>query len=605
MNPRFAVPFVILATACNTTPRSGSRVLESVGETVPFLRDLDFELPASDQVTFWTFGAQRTDGGLPTPCLAQYAHALSTTEKTSGEQSLQLSYKGDGFCENSVMNAVSSLPAARLAGKKITVSGQIKLTSDIVAVLAVSASAPDGTRADGNNAETMDWSSRSWQKASFEFQVPANASSLQIVAVLVGQSASETALASPIDAQVYFDDLAITIDDTGEVLRGSSALADLFPDPAALNAAKGLAVTDVTQPSTVARIAQDLSQSEIVGLGEATHGTAEFQKQKVQVIKDLIANHGFRAVAFEDDMALARAIDSFVQGGTAPTTSLGLGFTYRWWKTADVYDLLTWMRTYNAQHPKDPVHFYGFDVESPQTTIQSLKVVFAPLEPTAGAEASALLTEFQTKWNATDWAAAKTVAEKISAWIDTHGGNAPTLKDPWAKQLAQLLVNAAARKIGSGEVRDRFMADSVDWIRTLKPQTKIALWAHDLHIAKIPTAMGDVLAQRHPGQYLALGFAFGRGSFLRYNFQTGVVEPTQFGPAPKSSVDGVLAALQLPSAYFSPAALAAPELKFLSSRPKRESGSEGSDYFYPSVEFPKHFDALVYFDVSTPIVIQN
>ena len=53
---------------------------------------------------------------------------------------------------------------------------------------------------------------------------------------------------------------------------------------------------------------KDLSQlrravhgAQIVGLGEAVHATAELTHLKLRVLRHLVEQLGFRAVAFEDD----------------------------------------------------------------------------------------------------------------------------------------------------------------------------------------------------------------------------------------------------------------------------------------------------------------
>ncbi|MGL4581719.1 MAG: erythromycin esterase family protein, partial [Flavobacterium sp.] len=43
-----------------------------------------------------------------------------------------------------------------------------------------------------------------------------------------------------------------------------------------------------------------LKDNTIVALGEGTHGTKEFNDIRIELIKDLVTNHNFRIIAFEN-----------------------------------------------------------------------------------------------------------------------------------------------------------------------------------------------------------------------------------------------------------------------------------------------------------------
>lgn len=67
-----------------------------------------------------------------------------------------------------------------------------------------------------------------------------------------------------------------------------------------------------TDPADLRPLADALADRTVVGLGEATHGTREFFRLKHRLIRFLVEEHGFRAVALESNFLVALALDDYV-----------------------------------------------------------------------------------------------------------------------------------------------------------------------------------------------------------------------------------------------------------------------------------------------------
>ncbi|MFC2095952.1 erythromycin esterase family protein, partial [Candidatus Bipolaricaulota bacterium] len=90
---------------------------------------------------------------------------------------------------------------------------------------------------------------------------------------------------------------------------------------------------------------------------------------------------------------------------------------------------------------------------------------------------------------------------------------------------------AAVDRYSGQNVRDRFMAANVSWwLNTLGEGTKIAIWAHNGHIARglneglTWIVMGKHLSDVFGDNYLPIGFSFAEGNFN--SFPRGAVEVT-------------------------------------------------------------------------------
>ncbi len=111
-----------------------------------------------------------------------------------------------------------------------------------------------------------------------------------------------------------------------------------------------------------------LGQAQLVLLGEASHGTHEFYRERARLSRRLIEEHGFAAVAVEADWPDAYRVNRWVrgEGERQEATDALSGFTRfpTWmWRNADVLDFVGWLRAHNEEHRRG-VGFYGLDLYS-------------------------------------------------------------------------------------------------------------------------------------------------------------------------------------------------------------------------------------------------
>jgi erythromycin esterase-like protein len=85
----------------------------------------------------------------------------------------------------------------------------------------------------------------------------------------------------------------------------------------------------------------------------------------------------------------------------------------------------------------------------------------------------------------------------------------------WARHQLRIIRQGVESKVASNGflVRDRAMADNVQWISEQNPGAKIVLWAHNMHIAAMPGHQGTHLRRMFGDAYLAVGFGAGRGTY--------------------------------------------------------------------------------------------
>jgi len=95
---------------------------------------------------------------------------------------------------------------------------------------------------------------------------------------------------------------------------------------------------------------EPVGDARFVLIGEASHGTHEFYRERAQITKRLITEKGFSAVSVEADFPDAYRINSYVRGTSADVNgaqSLGglKPFAAWMWSNADVFHFIGWVRS--------------------------------------------------------------------------------------------------------------------------------------------------------------------------------------------------------------------------------------------------------------------
>ncbi|MFB0615905.1 erythromycin esterase family protein [Streptomyces sp. AGS-58] len=273
----------------------------------------------------------------------------------------------------------------------------------------------------------------------------------------------------------------------------------------------------------------------VLGMGEATHGTAEFFRLKHLLLRFLVEEMGFTALAMEASASAAQAVDDYVLHGTGDAVDAVAGLGFWTWRTREMLDVVEWMRDHNRTVPKDrAVRFVGIDPQRCGPSLAALGAVLRTLAPeradiTGGVLGA--LAEARTRSLVAQRPQLLAEARDLERFLQeerprltSHIGD--TAVDQ-ALRHARLIVAAAdvasrpprgdGEETGALAARDRHMAQAVV---SLEEGTagKVAVWAHNGHVctdsyARDIPAMGHHLRDHYGERYYALGLLFGEGAF--------------------------------------------------------------------------------------------
>src|SRR5438046_8958429 len=141
------------------------------------------------------------------------------------------------------------------------------------------------------------------------------------------------------------------------------------------------------------RIMDLVGDARFVLLGEASHGTAEFYRERAEITKRLLFEKGFAAVAVEADWPDAYRVNRYVRGagGDASADSALGGFKRfpTWmWRNAEVLGFVGWLRARNdAVDEAARAGFYGLDLYSLNLSVQAVLEYLDKVDPEAARRA--------------------------------------------------------------------------------------------------------------------------------------------------------------------------------------------------------------------------
>jgi erythromycin esterase-like protein len=318
-------------------------------------------------------------------------------------------------------------------------------------------------------------------------------------------------------------------------------------------------------------------------LGEATHGTHEFYRERAEITKRLIKEKGFTAVAVEADWPDAFRVNRYVRGlSDDKDANEALGGFKRFptwmWRNTVILDFVEWLREYNTSlaltAPK--VGFYGLDLYSLYTSIEAVLGYLSKVDPKAAKRARyrySCFEHFSEDTQAYGYAAGFGLTESCEREVidqlteirrraaDYASRDGRVARDEYffAEQNARLVLNAEKYyrtmfrgRVESWNLRDRHMAETLDALIThLTIQgepAKVVVWEHNSHLGDARATymadygelnVGQLVRQRYGRDAILIGFTTYKGTVTAASEWDGPAERKRVRPALPESYETV------------------------------------------------------------------
>jgi erythromycin esterase-like protein len=318
-------------------------------------------------------------------------------------------------------------------------------------------------------------------------------------------------------------------------------------------------------------------------LGEATHGTHEFYRERAEITKRLIKEKGFTAVAVEADWPDAFRVNRYVRGlSDDKNANEALGGFKRFptwmWRNTVVLDFVEWLREYNLSLPpqRTKVGFYGLDLYSLYSSIEAVLNYLDDVDPEAAKRARyrySCFEHFGEDTQAYGYAATFGTTEtcerevinqlvemrKRAADYASRDGRVAQDEYFFAEQNARLVLNAERYyrtmfrgRVESWNLRDRHMAETLDaLVNHLNSQgqlAKVAVWEHNSHLGDARATymaehgelnVGQLVRQNYSNEAILVGFTTYTGNVTAASDWDGAAERKRVRPALPNSYEAL------------------------------------------------------------------
>lgn len=388
-----------------------------------------------------------------------------------------------------------------------------------------------------------------------------------------------------------------------------------------------------------------IGDARFVLLGEASHGTHEFYRERAQITKRLIEEKGFSAVAVEADFPDAYRVNRYVRGESQDANAVeALGGFKRFpawmWRNADVLDFVGWLRSYNDDLTEDTgkIGFYGLDLYSLHSSIEAVLKYLDKVDPEGAQRARERYSCFdhfgedtQAYGYATVMGLSRSCEDEVisqltelnrrAAELATRNGRIARDDFFFAEQNARLVRNAEQyyrtmyrSDVSSWNLRDHHMVETlVELERHLSnkdKKAKIVVWEHNSHLGDARATemskrgewnVGQLVRRRFGNESVLVGFTTFNGTVTAASSWGGQAERKRVRDALSNSVERLFHEteigrflLLMPENSRAKPALQKPLLERAIGVIYRPETERQSHYF--TTRLSDQFDAVIHFD---------
>ncbi|MCU1311194.1 MAG: hypothetical protein JWO20_2319 [Candidatus Angelobacter sp.] len=319
-----------------------------------------------------------------------------------------------------------------------------------------------------------------------------------------------------------------------------------------------------------------IGDARFVLIGEASHGTHDFYRERALITKRLIEEMEFTAVAVEADWPDAFRVNRFVRGRSDENALHSLDGFKRFpawmWRNMDVLDFIDWLRRRNDVMPENRrAGFYGLDLYSLHASAGAVLRFLDKVDPAAAERARqryACFEQFgedtQAYGYATSFGMSESCEKQVvsqlvemqrrAAELARHDGNIDPEELFSAEQNARLVKDAETYyrtmfrgHVESWNVRDQHMADTLSALADhAGPQSKFVIWAHNSHVGDARATrmgragefnIGQLARERYGDDAYLIGFTTHNGEVTAASDWGGMAERKRVRAALPGSIE--------------------------------------------------------------------
>ena len=406
-----------------------------------------------------------------------------------------------------------------------------------------------------------------------------------------------------------------------------------------------LSVEPTDDMSDLEPLREIVGDARIVGLGEQTHGTHEFVTMKHRIIRFLVEEMGFTALALEDSWSGGLLADRYVVGGKGTRDDATRAFEFWTYRCDEFIDIVRWMRSHNLRADQ-PVHLVGIDNKAPHLAPSWFRTLLPytgePFDAAFLRDVDSRLPLKAPKLNSDDPEVRAEGFAFLQSLVDEVFAVLPEIEDgltPLERATIQHIPRAIAQVHDYAEIaetelhdagwwvpavfnfRDACMAENtLWWLDQLGENSRIIVYAHNGHVVRgwpetQSVHLGEHLSNAYGEEYIAIGFSTCEGTCTAMNPEIGQVGDLSLPGPSAGSYESVLCRTERADFFVDLRTLEPEtaafnwmntprEFKAVGSLPDVVDGKVTSAYAIDCA-LPVLFDVLVHIEVTSPLSLDG
>lgn len=387
----------------------------------------------------------------------------------------------------------------------------------------------------------------------------------------------------------------------------------------------------------------DIGDCKLVLIGEASHGTHEFYRERARITQQLIIEKGFTAVAVEADWPDSYKINQYVKGNLSQSISAvsaldGFKRFPTWmWRNLDVLDFISWLKGYNDELlPTEKIGFYGLDLYSLYTSIGVVIGYLEKVDPEAVEKAKqryacfdrfeqdlqeySLMSAYGLSKDCEEEVIAQLQELRHHAWEYAHHGQTAeeaffnAEMNAWlAKDAEHYYRTMFTGRVKSWNLRDTHMFNTLKLLLdhlSHSKEAKVIVWAHNSHVGDARATelgrtgelnIGQLVRQEFKDLAYLIGFSTDTGTVTAASNWDSPAERKHVREALPGSYEALFSQTGIPNFFV--LLQKDPQLKNALIKPRLERAigviyapqTERQSHYFHAV-LPDQFDAIIYFN---------
>lgn len=260
----------------------------------------------------------------------------------------------------------------------------------------------------------------------------------------------------------------------------------------------------------------------VFGLGEANHGTKEFQILKLKLAQYLIQEKGLNTIIIEFPYPQGLLLDQYVKGENSDGIKILTDQKNSEYKNTDFIYFINSIRELNlTRNESNKISFIGGDIFGKPTAIKLLKGYFDKVDPSKLEIFTSYLELASNTYLSVLKQDEKTfdvLSKKVNKLLKVSKADYILKSSSFEYRQAVRLAESLKLK-WKGNQRANSFARNVLTALNENPKNKVLLLAHNGHVGLLNNEVGNLLKSNLHDKYIAIGTDYEEGSFSLWNMK--------------------------------------------------------------------------------------